>query len=117
MDFVDASGSIRSFLKAAFNDEFESYRTWKIEEKAPLPCLLVKTVGKNTIQLLIRSDNDIEALEKCTEVGNYLKRNFAYVDGVNLFDADFQTAPIPDVDDVSGKDEAWCYMRINYFEN
>ena len=40
MDFVDASSSIREFLKAAFFDGFESFRIWKIEATAPLPCLL-----------------------------------------------------------------------------
>ena len=100
MDFVDASSSIRDFLKAAFFEDFNSFRTWKIEATAPLPCLLV-----------------IEALEKCTEIGNYLKRNFSDIAGVNVFDIDFQMSPVPNVDDVSKKDEAWCYMYINYFEN
>ncbi|MGX7252709.1 hypothetical protein [Enterococcus raffinosus] len=117
MDFVDASSSIREFLKAAFFDGFESFRIWKIEATAPLPCLLIKTIGKNTIQLLVRSESDIEALEKCTDVGNYLKRNFSDIEGVNVFDVDFQMSPVPNVDDVSRKDEAWCYMYINYFEN
>ncbi|MDT2759270.1 hypothetical protein [Enterococcus xiangfangensis] len=117
MDYVDASGSIRDFLKATFFDDFNSFRTWKIEARAPLPCLLVKTAGKSTVQLLVRSESDIEAFEKCVEVGNYLKRNFAYIEGVNVFDIDFQMPPIPDVDEASGKNEAWCYMRITYFES
>ncbi|MFC0275586.1 hypothetical protein ACFFH2_02570 [Enterococcus devriesei] len=117
MDYVDASGSIREFLKAAFFDDFKSFRTWKIEAQTPLPCLLVKTIGKSTIQLLVRSESDIEALEKCTEVGNYLKRNFSDVSDVNIFDADFQMPPIPTHDDDSGKEEAWCYMQVIYFES
>ncbi|MFM2488859.1 hypothetical protein ABW365_12430 [Enterococcus avium] len=56
-------------------------------------------------------------MEKCTDVGNYLKRNFSDIEGVNVFDVDFQMSPVPNVDDVSKKDEAWCYMYINYFEN
>ncbi|MGM0215067.1 hypothetical protein [Enterococcus sp. AZ109] len=117
MDYVDASSNIRNYLKAAFSDEFKAFRTWKIEAGAPLPCLLVKTIGKSTIQLIVRSKDDVEALVKCTEVGNYLKRNFADIEGVNVFDIDFQMPPIPNVDEDSGKDEAWCYMNINYFEN
>lgn len=117
MDFVDASSSIRKYLKAAFFDDFKSFRTWKIEAAAPLPCLLIKTIGKNTIQLLVRSESDIEALDKCTTVGNYLKRNFSGVSGVNIFDMDFQMPPIPNVDEETGKNEAWCYMQIDYFES
>lgn len=117
MDYVDASGSVMQFLEAAFSDDFRSFRSWKIEAKAMLPCLLVKTIGKGSIQLLVRADDDIEALEKCTEVGNYLKRNFADIDEVNIFDIDFQMPPIPNVDDETGKNEAWCYMRISYFES
>lgn len=117
MDYVDASGSIHGFLKAAFEDEFKSFRIWKIEAGAELPCLLVKTIGKGSLQLLVRSDDDVEALTKCTEVGNFLKRNFADIEGVNVFDVDFQMPPTPDVDDQSKKNEAWCYMRISYFEN
>lgn len=117
MDYIDAASSIKDFLKAAFFDDFKAFRVWKIEAKAPLPCLMVKTIGRGTIQILVRSENDVEALEKCTEVGNYLKRNFADIDEINVFDIDFQMPPLPDVDETSGKDEAWCYMRINYFEN
>lgn len=117
MDYKDASSSIRNYLKAAFSDEFKAFRTWKIEASAPLPCLLIKTVGKSTIQLLVRSEDDIEALEKCTEIGNYLKRNFSSIEGINVFNIDFQMPPIPDVDDKTGKNEAWCYMSINYFES
>jgi hypothetical protein len=108
MDYVDASSSIHGFLKAAFEDEFKSFRIWKIEAGAELPCLLVKPIGKGSLQLLVRSDDDVEALTKCTEVG---------IEGVNVFDVDFQMPPTPDVDDQSKKNEAWCYMRISYFEN
>ena len=117
MDYVDASISIRKFIKAAFEDDFKSFRVSKIEAGAELPCLLVKTICKGSLQLLVRSENDIEALTKCTEVGNYLKRNFADIASVNVFDIDFQMPPIPDIDDQSKKNEAWCYMRISYFEN
>ncbi|MGG5376068.1 hypothetical protein IGI57_002576 [Enterococcus sp. DIV0213j] len=117
MEFVDSSSSISQFLAASFSEEFKSFRVWKMEERVELPCLLIKTVGKNTVQLVVRADSDIEALEKCTEIGNYLKRNFSDVEGINIFDIDFQTTPTPNVDEITGKDEAWCYLRINYFEN
>lgn len=117
MDYLDSTNPIRRFLSQSFDEEFASIQSFKIDSDTPLPCLLVKTIGRQTIQLLVRAENDIEALQLCTDVGNYLKRNFADIEKINVFDIDFQTVPIPDVDEKTKKDEAWCYMRISYFES
>lgn len=117
MDFVDPTTMLVKFFKNSFEDQIKSFRSFKIESGVELPCLKVKTVGNSTIQLLVRADGDIEAAAICTEVANYLKRNHASVEGVNIFDAKFQTIVQPDFDEDTKKPEAWCYMNINYFES
>lgn len=115
MDFTDATLPIMKYLSGF--EEFKSVRAYKIYSSDPLPCLMVKQTGNTTIQLLVRADSDIEALDLLQMVGNDLKRNFASVDGINILDIDFQSTPLPDIDEDTQKYEAWCYMNIKYFES
>lgn len=117
MDFVDATLPIVSFLKPIFKEEIKTIRPFKLDKTVKKPALQVKPVGKSTIQLLVRDDNDINALNVCTDVANYLQRNHAEIDGINVFDMKLTTPIYPDMDEETKIPEAWCYMSINYFES
>ena len=117
MDFIDPTMPIIGYLERSFGDQAKSFRSFKAEAGAPLPCVRVKTVGASTVQLIVRADEDVEAFELCTEIANYLKRNGHQIDGINIFDISLQTPIYPSVDEDTHKDEAWCYLSINYFEN
>lgn len=117
MDFIDPAMPVLSYLERSFSDKAKSFRAFKTEAGAPLPSVRVKTVGSSTLQLIVRADDDIEAFTLCTEFANYLKRNGNQIDGINIFDLRLQTPIYPSIDEDTKKDEAWCYLSINYFEN
>lgn len=117
MDYVDPSIAIRKFCKLAFTDEFKSFKTNKLNTSDPLPALMVRATGKTTLQLLVRSEDEIEAVDLCTLLANFLCRNHASIDDVNVFDISLQTPVWADVDEETKKPEGWCYLNINYFEN
>lgn len=116
MDFKNATLPLVQYFQRSL-DIFPSIRAYKLDSDVLLPALMIKQVDDTTIQIIVRSNDDIEALELCEFVGNDLKRNFARVTGINIFDIDFQSTPIPDLDEETDDPEAWCYLSINYFEN
>ncbi|GBD73723.1 putative uncharacterized protein [Tetragenococcus halophilus subsp. halophilus] len=116
MDFVNATLPLVHFFDETL-DLFQSVRANKLDSDAPLPALMIKQVNRTTIQIIVRSDDDIEAMNLCEFIGNDIKRNFDRVKGINIFDIDFQTTPTPDLDEETDKPECWCYLDIKYFEN
>lgn len=116
MDYVDATIPIVKLLTAGFAD-VPTIRPYTIESEAKLPACVVKPVGRTTFQVLTRSDSDIQALDLCTDIANFLKRNFAYVEDVNIFDVQLQTPIYPSRNEDTDTPEAWCYLTIDYFEN
>lgn len=116
MDYVDATIPIAKLLAASFAD-VPTIRPYTIKSGAKLPACVVKPVGRTTFQVLTSSDSDIGALDLCTDIANFLKRNFAYVEDVNIFDVQLQTPIFPSRNKDTDTPEAWCYLTIDYFEN
>jgi hypothetical protein len=84
-----------------------------------LPALLVKTAGGygyTRIQIIARDNSDIQAMSNCIEASNILIRNAANIQGLRTFWAERETNPIASVDDDTGKQEAWCYIRLEHLE-
>lgn len=137
MDYVDCTSPVMRMLQAAFSDEIKSFRAYKCESGAALPCLIVRQVSSNTLQLSMIAEGDakgdvkgdakgdvkgdiqgdIQAIELLINVGNFLKMNQEAIEGVTMKSIAFQTTPIPDYDEDTEKPGAWCYMRIDYLEN
>lgn len=117
MDYVDCTVPVMRMLQAAFKGEIKSFRAYKRESGAALPCLIVRQVSSNTLQLSMIAEDDIQAIELLIDIGNFLKMNQEAIEGVTMKSIAFQTTPIPDYDEDTEKPGAWCYMRIDYLEN
>lgn len=85
-----------------------------------LPSVLVKTAGGNgyfRLQLLARGKTDIEAMNSLISVMNYLERNAQYIQGLRVSWCERESNPISSVDEDTGINEAWCYMRLEAAES
>lgn len=84
-----------------------------------LPAVLVRSAGGSgytRIQIIARDNSDIQAMWNCIEASNALVRSAAHIQGLRSVWAERETNPIAAVDDDTGKQEAWCYIRFEHLE-
>lgn len=118
IDYVDPIPPVIQFYQSRVDVNVQGNM---LMPETPLPVLLVKNAGSNgrstRLQLLARSDNDIEAMQTLIHAMNLLERDCRLIQGLQIEDCHRDSGPFPDTDDDSKKPEAWCYMLLYHLES
>jgi hypothetical protein len=82
--------------------------------------MLIKNSGGvdyTRLQLLCRADGASEAMSRLIVSMNILTQYAANIDGLRVQWCEKESAPVPDIDEDTGKPEAWCYMALYHLES
>lgn len=83
-----------------------------------LPAVLIRAVGGTDytrLQLLVRANDDITAMQTLIKAMNLVIQNAAFTSLRSAW-AEKETNPISATDEDTGKPEAWCYIRFEHLE-
>lgn len=116
IDYVDPIPPVRRLL-----DSYMEERVYgnQFPSSPVLPAVLVRNTGGNDytrIQLLVRADDDIQAMSILIKAMNTLERYTAHITGIRVIWIEKESNPLPDRDEDTGKPEAWAYMRMEHLE-
>lgn len=115
IQYIDVIPPIINFLSNRMDTNVYGNR---FPADVQIPALLVRSVGGKgftRLQLIYRAEKDFEALEGCIQAANILEAQAGQIDGIRVLWCEKDTAPISDMDN-DGKQEAWCYMRLEHLE-
>lgn len=116
MDYVDPIPPVINLLKNGLDVRVYGNR---FPANAEVPSVLVRTAGGTDytrLQVIARANSDFEAMDNLIRATNYLSNNAAHIQGIKVFWLERESNPIHDVDEDSGKPEAWGYMRLEHLE-
>lgn len=91
----------------------------RFPSNAELPALMVRSAGGTDytrLQLIARSNSDSEAMGIVINALNRLESNAPFLSGIRVIWAERESIPVPDVDEDTGKPEAWGYLRLEHLE-
>jgi len=83
-----------------------------------LPAVLVRSVGGlgyTRLQLLVRANDDITAMQTLIRAMNVILQDAALIELEGVW-AERESNPISSTDEDTGKPEAWCYIRLEHIE-
>jgi hypothetical protein len=116
IQYVDPVPPVRKLLDALMEERVYGNQ---FPQNVGLPAVLVRNTGGNgytRIQLWVRANDDIQAMNILIRAMNLLERNAASIRGLSVLWAERESVPIPDRADDTGKPEAWCYVRLEHLE-
>ncbi|MEP9408568.1 hypothetical protein ABKP09_19815 [Peribacillus frigoritolerans] len=116
MDYIDTIPSVIKLLKTLLNVRVYGNR---FPANPELPSLMVRSAGGTDytrLQLIARSNSDSEAMSLVINALNRLETNAAFLSGIRVVWAERESIPVPDMDEDTGKPEAWGYIRLEHLE-
>lgn len=116
MEYIDPIPPVLKLLKNALSIRVYGNR---FPSNPELPSLIVRVAGGldyTRLQLIARANVDHEAMKNLIDAMNYIESNAAYITEIRVLWAARETNPIHDVDEDTGKPEAWGYMRLEHLE-
>lgn len=115
ISYVDPIPPIRKMLVSMINEKVYGNT---FPSGVALPAVLIRTVGGTDytrLQLLVRANDDITAMQILIKAMNLIIQNAASVALRGAW-AEKETNPISATDEDTGKPEAWCYIRFEHLE-
>ncbi|MCQ2010546.1 hypothetical protein NOM01_11015 [Sporolactobacillus sp. STSJ-5] len=117
IDYVDPIPPVLKFFKT-YIPNVPVYGN-EIPTGATLPVLMIKNAGGSDytrLQLLVRAVSSSQATQALIRAMNMIERYAGNIQGLDVMWCQHETAPMPDIDDDTGKPESWCYMRLDNCE-
>lgn len=117
IDYVDPIPPVLNFFKVYMPD-IKFYGN-TIPVGVTLPVVAIKNAGGSNytrLQLLARADSVVQATQVLIRAMNTLERCAGNIQGLDVTWCQHETAPLPDMDDDTGKPESWCYMKLDNIE-
>ncbi|KAB2328995.1 hypothetical protein F7731_23555 [Cytobacillus depressus] len=115
MDYVDPIPPVIQMLKPLFTQRIYGNL---FPPNIAMPAILIRNAGGNgytRLQILVRANSDIDAMQLLIDVMNTLERNASSIQLRGAW-IEKESNPLPDRDEVTGKYEAWAYMRMEHLE-
>ena len=116
MEYIDTIPSVVKFLKNLVGTRVYGNR---FPANAELPSLMVRSAGGTDftrLQLIARANSDSEAMSLVIKAINQLETNASYLTDIRVLWIERESVPVPDMDDDTGKPEAWGYLRLEHLE-
>lgn len=85
---------------------------------AEYPSSILKYAGGyqyTRIQVVSRSDDELESMDQCISLINFLESNLHRLNFLAL-ELVRESNVITDYDDTTKKQETWCYLRLEHME-
>ena len=115
IDYVDPIPPVIQMLKPFFSARI--YGNF-FPDNPPVPAVLIKNAGGfgyTRLQILVRDDSDINAMNLLIDVINTLERNASFIKLRGTW-IQKESNPISGYDKDAMKYEAWCYMSMEHLE-
>lgn len=116
ISYVDPIPAVRKLLDLLMDEKVYGN---SFPSNVPLPAVLVRAVGGvgyTRLQLLVRANDDIAAMQTLIRAMNLLEQHAASIAGLRGVWINREANPIGSVDEDTGKPEAWTFLRMEHLE-
>lgn len=115
LEYVDPIPPVRKMLVGMMSEKIYGNT---FPSNVVLPAVLIRNVGGtdyNRLQLLVRANDDITAMQTLIRAMNLIINNASDIALRGAW-AEKEINPISATDEDTGKPEAWCYVRLEHLE-